>query len=84
MRSGQLDYLTDLEDAPRLQHRRHQQLVGAAAASRRRCSTRSTAAATPASCSSRRQGNGGSDGVGDNNDTIASYPSNYVCQSAQR
>jgi subtilisin family serine protease len=27
-------------------------------------------------------GNGGSDGVGDNNDAIASYPSNYVCQSA--
>ena len=26
-------------------------------------------------------GNGGSDGVGDNNDTTASYPSNYVCQS---
>lgn len=24
-------------------------------------------------------GNGGSDGVGDNNDTIASYPSNYQC-----
>ena len=27
-------------------------------------------------------GNGGSDGVGDNNDTAASYPSNYVCQSS--
>ena len=27
-------------------------------------------------------GNGGSDGVGDNNDTTASYPSNYVCVSA--
>jgi thermitase len=26
-------------------------------------------------------GNGGQDGVGDNNDTTASYPSNYVCQS---
>jgi thermitase len=26
-------------------------------------------------------GNGGSDGVGDNNDLVASYPSNYVCQS---
>ncbi len=26
-------------------------------------------------------GNGGSDGVGDNNNTTASYPSNYVCQS---
>jgi subtilisin family serine protease len=26
-------------------------------------------------------GNGGKDGVGDNNDTTASYPSNYVCQS---
>jgi thermitase len=26
-------------------------------------------------------GNGGSDGVGDNNDAVASYPSNYVCQS---
>ena len=27
-------------------------------------------------------GNGGSDGVGDNNDAVASYPSNYVCQSS--
>ena len=27
-------------------------------------------------------GNGGRDGVGDNNDTIANYPSNYVCQSS--
>jgi subtilisin family serine protease len=27
-------------------------------------------------------GNGGSDGVGDNNDTTATYPSNYVCQSS--
>ena len=27
-------------------------------------------------------GNGGSDGVGDNNDTTPSYPSNYVCQSS--
>ena len=27
-------------------------------------------------------GNGGRDGVGDNNDTAASYPSNYVCQSS--
>jgi subtilisin family serine protease len=27
-------------------------------------------------------GNGGNDGVGDNNDATASYPSNYVCQSA--
>lgn len=27
-------------------------------------------------------GNGGSDGVGDNNDTTATYPSNYVCASA--
>jgi subtilisin family serine protease len=27
-------------------------------------------------------GNGGNDGVGDNNDTTANYPSNYVCQSA--
>ena len=27
-------------------------------------------------------GNGGSDGVGDNNDTTASYPSNYVCAGA--
>jgi subtilisin family serine protease len=27
-------------------------------------------------------GNGGSDGVGDNNDTTASYPSNYLCQSS--
>lgn len=26
-------------------------------------------------------GNGGSDGVGDNNDATANYPSNYVCQS---
>jgi subtilisin family serine protease len=26
-------------------------------------------------------GNGGSDGVGDNNDTVASYPSNYTCTS---
>jgi thermitase len=26
-------------------------------------------------------GNGGRDGVGDNNDTTASYPSNYVCKS---
>jgi subtilisin family serine protease len=26
-------------------------------------------------------GNGGNDGVGDNNDTTANYPSNYVCQS---
>src|SRR5688572_11299809 len=26
-------------------------------------------------------GNGGSDGVGDNNNTTPSYPSNYVCQS---
>ena len=26
-------------------------------------------------------GNGGTDGVGDNNDTTANYPSNYVCQS---
>lgn len=26
-------------------------------------------------------GNGGSDGVGDNNDTTPNYPSNYVCQS---
>ena len=27
-------------------------------------------------------GNGGSDGVGDNNDTIANYPSNYLCNSS--
>jgi len=27
-------------------------------------------------------GNGGSDGVGDNNDTLASYPSNYTCSSS--
>jgi subtilisin family serine protease len=27
-------------------------------------------------------GNGGKDGVGDNNDAVASYPSNYVCQSS--
>lgn len=27
-------------------------------------------------------GNGGRDGVGDNNDSTASYPSNYVCTSA--
>jgi thermitase len=27
-------------------------------------------------------GNGGSDGVGDNNDSVANYPSNYVCQSS--
>ena len=27
-------------------------------------------------------GNGGSDGVGDNNDTTANYPSNYQCTSA--
>ena len=27
-------------------------------------------------------GNGGNDGVGDNNDTTANYPSNYVCQSS--
>jgi len=27
-------------------------------------------------------GNGGNDGVGDNNDTTANYPSNYVCQDA--
>jgi subtilisin family serine protease len=27
-------------------------------------------------------GNGGRDGVGDNNDAAASYPSNYVCQSS--
>jgi len=27
-------------------------------------------------------GNGGGDGIGDNNDTTASYPSNYVCQSS--
>ncbi len=27
-------------------------------------------------------GNGGSDGVGDNNDTTPNYPSNYVCASA--
>ena len=27
-------------------------------------------------------GNGGRDGVGDNNDTAASYPSNYVCASS--
>lgn len=27
-------------------------------------------------------GNGGGDGIGDNNDTTANYPSNYVCQSA--
>ena len=27
-------------------------------------------------------GNGGTDGVGDNNDTIANYPSNYVCSSS--
>lgn len=26
-------------------------------------------------------GNGGTDGVGDNNDVVASYPSNYVCSS---
>ena len=26
-------------------------------------------------------GNGGSDGVGDNNDVVASYPSNYTCTS---
>src|SRR5204862_4054469 len=26
-------------------------------------------------------GNGGSDGVGDNNNTTPNYPSNYVCQS---
>ena len=26
-------------------------------------------------------GNGGNDGVGDNNDAVANYPSNYVCQS---
>jgi len=26
-------------------------------------------------------GNGGSDGVGDNNDTVANYPSNYQCTS---
>jgi subtilisin family serine protease len=27
-------------------------------------------------------GNGGKDGVGDNNDTTANYPSNYLCQSS--
>jgi subtilisin family serine protease len=27
-------------------------------------------------------GNGGKDGVGDNNDSTANYPSNYVCKSA--
>jgi subtilisin family serine protease len=27
-------------------------------------------------------GNGGNDGVGDNNDSAASYPSNYVCSSS--
>jgi subtilisin family serine protease len=27
-------------------------------------------------------GNGGQDGVGDNNDSTANYPSNYVCQSS--
>jgi thermitase len=27
-------------------------------------------------------GNGGSDGVGDNNDTVANYPSNYTCSSS--
>ena len=27
-------------------------------------------------------GNGGRDGVGDNNDSAATYPSNYVCQSS--
>lgn len=27
-------------------------------------------------------GNGGTDGVGDNNDTVANYPSNYVCASS--
>ena len=27
-------------------------------------------------------GNGGNDGVGDNNDTTANYPSNYVCQGS--
>ena len=27
-------------------------------------------------------GNGGRDGVGDNNDTAANYPSNYICQSS--
>jgi subtilisin family serine protease len=29
-------------------------------------------------------GNGGNDGVGDNNDTTASYPSNYECTSNQK
>jgi thermitase len=27
-------------------------------------------------------GNGGNDGVGDNNDSVANYPSNYVCESS--
>jgi subtilisin family serine protease len=27
-------------------------------------------------------GNGGNDGVGDNNDAVANYPSNYVCDSS--
>ncbi len=29
-------------------------------------------------------GNGGSDGVGDNNDAISSYPSNYICTSKSK
>jgi subtilisin family serine protease len=29
-------------------------------------------------------GNGGADGVGDNNDTTANYPSNYQCRTANR
>ena len=29
-------------------------------------------------------GNGGSDGVGDNNDLTASYPSNYQCWTLAR
>ena len=51
---------------------------GAAAATRRRCKTPSTAAANADILFIAAAGNGGSDGVGDNNDVYPHYPSNYT------